>query len=82
MADYLKNHLCGSIYGLSGLDKCPSLLYVTKKGTMHGKRELGLYNVYCTAEGRCRSLGNVGSFTGNSPTFCPIRRQMEEKEHG
>lgn len=73
----IKNHYCGSIYGASGFDKCPALLYVTEKGTMHGKRELTPYTVYCTAEGRCRSLGCVAGFTGNSPTWCPVRKRVE-----
>lgn len=74
-------HLCGSIYGAyPGLDRCEHLNYVTEEGQMHGKKPLRRYHVYCTAGGRCRSMGCVASFTGNSPTWCPKRKEMEQ--HG
>ena len=45
-----------------------------------GKKKLQQYYAYCTAEGRCRSLGCVASFTGNSPTWC-IKRQALNKSN-
>ena len=79
------NHLCGNIYARSSHsttspDCCPNLLYVDKPGMMHGKKLLKLYYAYCLAEGRCRSLGCVSNFTGNSPTWCPKRKEMEAHE--
>ena len=79
------NHLCGNIYAtgsgaITSPDRCPNLLYVDKPGMMHGKKPLKLYNAYCLAEGRCRSLGCVSNFTGNSPTWCPRRKEMEGRE--
>ncbi len=79
------NHLCGNIYvTTSGSgntpDRCPNLLYADKPGMMHGKKPLKHYNAYCLAEGRCRSLGCVSNFTGNSPTWCPRRKELEGRE--
>ena len=71
-------HLCGSVYNQKDASRCPSLNYVTEDGQKHGKRPLQKYNVYCMAEGRCRSLGNVATFTGNSPTWCPRRKELEQ----
>ena len=71
----IKNHLCGSPYSEEG--RCPSLLYNCEDGAVNGKKTLRKYYLYCTAEGKCRSLGNIASFTGNSPTWCPIRRSND-----
>lgn len=71
MAD---THFCGNIYGGK---KCENLLYASKKGMKVGKRELQLYYVYCTADGRCRSMGCAASWTGNLPKWCPKRRELE-----
>lgn len=65
-------HLCGSVYNAN--DRCENLLYVSQPDTMCGSKKLKLYYVYCTADGKCRSLGCVASFTGNSPTWCPKRK--------
>lgn len=74
MAD---THLCGSVYSsCSDQERCEHLIYAAKQGQKHGKKTLQQYNVYCIAEGRCRSLGNVASFTGNSPTWCPRRKEL------
>lgn len=79
------NHLCGNIYATgSGSialpDRCPNLLYADKAGIKHGKKPLKQFYAYCLAEGRCRSLGCVSSFTGNSPTWCPRRKELEQHE--
>ena len=68
-------HLCGSIYGADS-ERCPHLLYATKKDQKHRNKPLKQYNVYCTAEDRCRSLGCAASFTGNSPVWCPKRKAL------
>ena len=70
-------HLCGSVYG-NDSERCPYLLYPTKKDQKHGDKPLKQYSVYCTVDNRCRSLGNAGSFTGNSPTWCPKRKALAE----
>lgn len=80
-----ENHQCGNIYisssgSKTSPDRCPFLLYVEKPGMMHGKKSLKLYYAYCLAEGRCRSLGCVSNFTGNSPTWCPRRKEKERHE--
>lgn len=63
-----KTHLCGGIYG----DKrCEHLLYVKESGQTHGKKVLQQYYVYCTAGGRCRSMGCAASWTGCSPNGAP-----------
>ena len=72
----VENHLCGSVYGDG--ERCEHLLYVTEDGVTRGKRTLQKYYVYCTAAGRCRSMGCVGSWTGNSPTWCVKRKLKEE----
>lgn len=72
-----KTHLCGGIYG----DKrCEHLLYVKESGQTHGKIVLQQYYVYCTAGGRCRSMGCAASWTGCSPKWCPKRQALESKE--
>lgn len=72
-----KTHLCGGIYG----DKrCEHLLYVKESGQTHGKKVLQQYYVYCTAGGRCRSMGCTASWTGCSPKWCPKRQALESKE--
>lgn len=71
-------HLCGSVYDKKADGRCPNLLYVDKPGMI--KKPLKLYYVYCLAEGRCRSLGCVSNFTGNSPTWCPRRKEQERHE--
>ena len=71
-------HLCGSVY--SNGYKCEHLLYANKQGMIHGKKDLKYGYVYCTADGKCRSLGCVAAFTGNSPTFCPKRKEIEEND--
>ena len=68
-------HLCGGVYDKKTEGRCPSLVYADKPGMTHGKKLLKLYHAYCMAEGRCRSLGCVSSFTGNSPTWCPLRKE-------
>ena len=73
-------HLCGSVYDTAAEDRCPSLLYADKPGMTHGNKTLRPYYAYCTANGRCRSLGNVATFTGNSPTWCPRRKEKEKHE--
>lgn len=73
-------HLCGSVYDAKAADRCPSLLYVEKPGKTHGKKPLKQFYAYCTANGRCRCLGNIASFTGNSPTWCPRRKELEQHE--
>ena len=73
-------HLCGSVYDEKAADRCPSLLYVDKPSMKHGNKTLPQYYVYCTAKGRCRRLGNIASFTGNSPTWCPRRKEKESHE--
>lgn len=65
-------HLCGSLYDPD--DRCEYLMYVTQPDTLYGNKKLNQYYVYCTADGRCRSLGCAASFTGNSPTWCPKRK--------
>lgn len=75
MSDAFKNHLCGSAYNAE--KRCEHLLYADRAGLRCGKKELKLYYLYCTAEGRCRSLGNLATFTGNSPTWCPKRQARE-----
>lgn len=70
----LDTHLCGSIYGEN---RCKYLVYPTSDNETVGKKVLKKFYVYCTAEGRCRSMGCVASFTGNSPTWCPKRRELE-----
>lgn len=74
--DYLKNHLCG--YSGKKETLCSHFLYADEPGMMHGKKELKLYYAYCTANGKCRSLGCIASFTGNSPTWCPKREKLKE----
>lgn len=73
-------HLCGSIYDSKAAGRCPFLLFADKPGMKHGYRTLKLYDVYCLANGRCRSMGNIASFTGNSPTWCPRRKELEQHE--
>lgn len=73
-------HLCGSVYEKTAAGRCPGLLLADKPGIKHGNKTLSLYSVYCTFQGRCRSLGNLASFTGNSPTWCPKRKEMKSHE--
>lgn len=72
---HLPYHLCGSVYEAEG--RCEHLLYVDQDGMMYGRRALQKYYVYCTAEGRCRSMGCAASWTGNSPKWCPRRKAGE-----
>lgn len=72
----MNTHLCGSVYDASAEGRCPHLLYADKPEMMRGKRKLQLYSAYCTADNRCRSLGNVATFTGNSPTWCSRRKEL------
>lgn len=65
----INTHLCGSVYDKN--KTCPHLLYADGHGMKYGKKELKPYYVYCTVGGKCRSLGCVASFTGNSPKWCP-----------
>lgn len=76
----METHLCGPIYDKKAAGRCPSLLLADTPGMKHGNKTLKLYDIYCTAEGRCRSLGNLASFTGNSPTWCPVRKELEGRE--
>lgn len=75
--DAFKNHLCGSYYDKKG--RCEHLLPVSEEGKTYGKKILKLYYCYCTAEGKCRSLGSIATFTGNSPTWCPKRKALSEQ---
>lgn len=82
MSDYEKTHLCGNLYaaGNTGADGvcCPHLVYVTDKDSVSPKgKKLKQFDVYCMAEGRCRSMGCAASWTGCSPTWCPRRRAKE-----
>lgn len=71
-------HLCGSVYGKKS--RCEHLLYADEENMVVGKKRLNLYYVYCTAEGRCRSMGCLASFTGNSPVWCPKRKEKENND--
>lgn len=73
-------HLCGSMYDKSC--QYEHLLYANHPGMTYGKKELKLYYAYCTANGKCRSLGCVATFTGNSPTWCPKRQLEKDEKHG
>lgn len=70
-------HLCGYV---RTDNHCEHLLYADEPGMTVGKKQLQLYYVYCTSEGRCRSLGCIASFTGNSPTWCPKRKERNNAE--
>ena len=69
-------HLCGDYHGRN--DHCEYILYADKVAEHKGK-ELLPYYVYCTAEGKCRSMGCAASFTGNSPRWCPKRQALEQR---
>lgn len=73
----LKSHLCGSYHKKE--TQCEHFLYADKPDMIHGKKKLNQYYAYCTAGGKCRSLGCVASFTGNSPTWCPKRQAKNKK---
>ena len=77
----MNTHLCGSLYEKHG-PKCPHLLYATEKDQMYGKKKLNQYYVYCTAEGKCRSMGCAALWTGNSSKWCPKRRETESRTDG
>lgn len=70
------SHLCGSYHQKE--TQCEHFLYADESGMTIGKKKLQQYYAYCTAEGKCRSLGCVATFTGNSPTWC-IKRQALQK---
>lgn len=70
----INTHLCGSMYGDN---KCEHLMYATEKGQTYGKKPLKQYYVYCTSEGKCRGMGCAALWTGNSPKWCPKRRELE-----
>ena len=70
-------HLCGIE---AGKDRCPDLLVANKEGMKYKEKPLKIYSSYCTAGGRCRCLGNLATFTGNSPTWCPRRKELEGRE--
>lgn len=74
MTDWEKTHLCGSMYSDK---KCENFVYATEPDMKIGKKVLQRYYVYCTAEGRCRSMGCAASWTGCSPKWCPKRQAME-----
>lgn len=81
MDNPFSTHLCGP-YHIED-KRCPHLLYADKADMKHGNKLLKQFYVYCTANGRCRSLGCVATFTGNSPTWCPRRKEslpMNEKK--
>ena len=71
--DYLKTHLCGDYH--TAKNRCEHLLYVNTDDAVFGKKKLQKYYLYCTAGEKCRSLGCVASFTGNSPVWCPKRQK-------
>lgn len=75
--DAFENHLCGRYSDKE--THCEHFLYADKPDMTFGKKSLNQYYAYCTAGGRCRSLGCVASWTGNSPTWCP-KRQAKTKE--
>lgn len=72
--DYFNTHLCGSEYREEG--RCEHLVYANKDDMTVGNKKLQKYYLYCTAEGKCRSLGCSASWTGNSPTWCPKRKAL------
>ena len=85
MSDYERTHLCGNLYAAGNTDAsgvcCPHLVYVTDKDSVSPKgKKLRQFDVYCMAEGRCRSMGCAASWTGCSPTWCPRRREQEAAE--
>lgn len=75
---YTRTHLCGSVYDKK--NACENLLYADKADMTAGKKPLKQYYAYCTAEGKCRSLGCVATFTGCSPKWCPKRKESEANE--
>lgn len=73
--NWVNNHLCGGIYDEKG--QCEFLLFVQEDNVTYKKKKLKKYNIYCLSEDRCRSLGAASYFTGNSPKFCPKRKERE-----
>lgn len=75
----IDTHLCGNIYDNS--NQCEHLVYAMKDDMSVEKKKLKKYYVYCTAGGKCRSLGFAPGFTGNSPISCPKRKAQALKNH-
>ena len=67
----VNTHLCGGLYSDT---RCEYLMYITEKGVLYSKKQLKQFYIYCTSEGKCRSMGCSASWTGNSPKWCPKRR--------
>jgi hypothetical protein len=38
------------------------------------------YGVYCRLEGKLRKLGELASWTGLTPKWCPLRQKLEGGE--
>ena len=74
--DY-STHLCGHYHDQKSA--CPNLLYVREPAAERDGKKLKQFYLYCTAGGKCRSLGCVATFTGNSPTWCPKRIEQNRK---
>lgn len=73
----MNKHLCGSPYNAE--KACEHLLYAANDEQMAGKKKLQKYCVYCTAEGKTRTIGFMSTWTGCSPKWCPKRKELEGK---
>ena len=71
MSDATNTHLCNPYNG----EQCPMFFRTDEHGGTAGAKQLKPFYCYCKANGRCRSLGGLASWTGNSPTWCPRRRK-------
>ena len=67
----IENHLCGTYVGQK---KCEHFREIGSKPETFGNKVLDRCCYYCMSEGKCRKIGNGGSWTGLSPKWCPKRK--------
>lgn len=79
---YLATHLC---QGQRDMPDCPSLfIYRGQDGERDSAtgKKLTRYAVYCRRDGLRTVSGNLASWTGLAPKWCPLRQRAEGELHG
>jgi len=44
------------------------------------EKKMQKYSVYCRLEGKLRKLGELATWTGLTPKWCPLRQKLERGE--
>lgn len=48
--------------------------------TVQKKKPMEMYSVYCLATPKGKKIGHIATWTGRTPTWCPLGREIDGQE--